>query len=247
MNKKYYIHISILVLVIIASFAAIMFLDPISQDLSFHNFADKRTLIGIPNFFDVTTNLFFAIFGIMGFYFCFRNKEIDAPWSWIVFFLGVTLVSFGSGYYHWEPNNTTLVWDRLPMTVGFMGLFIALLSEYVKSGIERYLLIPAVLLGLFSVVYWHNVDDLRLYIWVQMIPLLTIPVAILLFKGKYTFQKFLVYALVFYLLAKVTEIYDKEIFSFTYQQLSGHSLKHILASIGPLYLYFMIKKRSPAL
>lgn len=220
-----------------------MFFDPISQDLSYHNLADKRAISAIPNFFDVTTNIFFAIFGFMGFYYCLRNKQSDAPRSWIIFFSGVALVSFGSGYYHLNPNNDTLVWDRLPMTVGFMGLFIALLSEYVNTKIERLALIPAVVLGLFSVIYWHYADDLRLYIWVQVIPLLTIPVAMILFKGKYTLQKYLVYALIFYLLAKVTETYDKEIFSITYEQLSGHSLKHILASIGPLYIYLMLKKR----
>ena len=65
----------------------------------------------------------------------------------------------------------------------------------------------------------------------------------ILFKGKYTLQKYLIFALTFYLLAKITEIYDKEIFSINYEQLSGHSLKHLLASIGPLYIYFMLKKR----
>ena len=221
-----------------------MFLDPISQDTSYHDLADKRHFLSIPNFFDVTTNILFAIFGSAGFLFCFRKKQIDAPWSWITFFFGVAIVSFGSGYYHIDPNNQTLVWDRLPMTVGFMGLFIAVLSEYVKSGIEKFILLPAILLGLFSVIYWHYVDDLRLYIWVQLIPLLTIPVAMLLFKGNYSHQKFLLYALIFYLLAKVTETYDKEIFLFTYEQLSGHSMKHILASIGPLFIYLMLKKRT---
>ena len=65
----------------------------------------------------------------------------------------------------------------------------------------------------------------------------------ILFKGKFNHQKYLIFALIFYLLAKVTEIYDNEIFSLTYQQMSGHSLKHILASFGPLYIYLMLKKR----
>ena len=240
---KNYIRESILVLVIIASFAIVISFDTINQDPSYHDFADKRAIFDIPNFFDVATNVFFAIFGFIGFYFCLRKKQNDAPWSWIIFFFGVAVVCFGSGYYHWNPNNDTLVWDRLPMTIGFMGLFIAILSEYVNPNIERFTLIPAILLGLSSVIYWHFVDDLRFYFWIQLIPLLTIPVAMLVFKGKYTHQKYLIFALIFYLLAKVTEIYDKEIFSFSSEQLSGHSLKHILASFGPLYIYLMLKKR----
>ncbi len=240
---KNYIRESILVLVIVASFVIMMSFDVISQDPCYHDFADKRAIFDIPNFFDVTTNVFFAIFGFIGLYFCLRKKQNDAPWSWIIFFFGVAIVCFGSGYYHWNPNNDTLVWDRLPMTIGFMGLFIAILSEYVNTKIERLLLVPAILLGLFSVIYWHYVDDLRFYLWIQLIPLLTIPVAMIVFKGKYTHQKYLIIALMFYLLAKVTETYDKEIFSFNFKLLSGHSLKHILASFGPLIIYLMLKKR----
>ena len=240
---KKYIRESILILIIITSFVIVMSLDIISQDLSYHDFADKRVIFDIPNFFDVTSNITFALFGIVGFIFCIKNKQKGAFWSWIIFFFGVIIVCFGSGYYHWNPNNNTLLWDRLPMTIGFMGLFIAILSEYVNPNVERFFIIPAILVGFSSVVYWHYVDDLRFYFWIQLIPLLTIPIVMILFKGKYTLQKYLIFALTFYLLAKITEIYDKEIFSINYEQLSGHSLKHLLASIGPLYIYFMLKKR----
>ena len=43
--------------------------------------------------------------------------------------MGVGLVAVGSSYYHWRPNNARLVWDRLPMTVGFMSLIAVVLSE----------------------------------------------------------------------------------------------------------------------
>jgi hypothetical protein len=191
----------------------------------------------------VITNIAFLSTGILGFIFCFNNRKKETQRSWIIFFLGVTVVSIGSGYYHLNPNNNTLVWDRLPMTVGFMGLFIGILGEYVNPKIERFFLIPAILIGFSSVIYWHYFDDLRFYFWVQLIPLLTVPVVMILFKGRYTHQRYLIYALIFYLLAKITEIYDKEIFRLNYDQFSGHSLKHILASLVPLYIYFMIKKR----
>ena len=240
---KKYARESILILVIIVSFTIIMSFDSISQVQSYHDFADKRVIFNIPNFFDITSNVFLAIFGFIGFRFCLRKKQSDAPWSWIIFYFGVTIVSFCSGYYHWNPNNITLAWDRLPMTIGFMGLLIAILSEYVSPNIESFLLIPAIILGFFSVIYWHYVDDLRFYFWIQLIPIFIIPFVMILFKGKYTHQRYLIYALIFYILAKITELYDKEIFSISYEQFSGHSLKHILASFGPLYLYFMLNKR----
>lgn len=240
---KDYIREAILILVIIGSFIIMMFFDTIGQIQAYHDFADKRGFFEIPNFFDVATNVFFILFGLMGFRFCVRKKQNNAPWSWIIFFFGVTIVCSGSAYYHWNPNKNTLVWDRLPMTIGFMGLFIAILSEYVNPKIERLFLIPAILLGFFSVIYWHYVDDLRFYYWIQLIPLLIIPIVMMVFKGKYSHQRYLIYALIFYLLAKITETYDREIFYINNELFSGHSLKHLLASLGPLYLYFMLKKR----
>lgn len=153
------------------------------------------------------------------------------------------MVCFGSAYYHWNPNNDTLVWDRLPMTIGFMGLFIGLLSESVNSRIERLILVPAIVLGFSSVIYWHYYDDLRFYYWIQLIPLLTIPVVLIVYRNKYTQQKYLLVALAFYLFAKVFEAYDKEIFLISYQQFSGHSFKHVLAALASLTIYFLLKKR----
>jgi len=235
---------SILVFIFITSFLVLFLFDAICQDPTYHDFADQRVIFGIPNFFDVTTNISFALFGFAGFIYTLKHRQKEASWSWITFFFGVAIVSLGSGYYHLNPNNDTLVWDRLPMTIGFMGLFIAILSEYVNKNIERYFLIPTILLGFATVIYWHYFDDLRFYYWIQLIPLLTIPLAMLLFKGKYTHQKYLIIALLFYIFAKITEYYDKEIFALICEQLSGHSMKHLLASIGPLYIYLMLKKRA---
>lgn len=217
--------------------------EPFGQDLQYHNFVDRRSILGIPNVFNVTSNIPFLFVGLIGLIYCLNNKQKEAPWSWVVFFLGVTLVCFGSAYYHWTPNNQTLVWDRLPMTVGFIGLFIALLSEYVNPKIEKYFLFLAIVSGFSSVIYWHYVDDLRFYYWIQLIPLITIPVVLILFKAKYTHSLYLIFALFFYLMAKITEHLDKEIFSFSGELLSGHSLKQLLASFGPHLVYLMLKNR----
>ena len=41
-------------------------LSPISQDLAYHDFADKRTFLGIANFAEVMSNLAFAMVAIFG-------------------------------------------------------------------------------------------------------------------------------------------------------------------------------------
>jgi len=134
-------------------------MQPFGQNPDYHDFADRRAFFGIPNFFDVMSNIPFLLVGMAGMSFCFGNRLVSFRPAWLTFFAGVAIVSVGSGYYHWNPTNETLVWDRLPMTIGFMGLFVAVLAEYVSARLGRFLLVPALLMGLSSVFYWHWFDD----------------------------------------------------------------------------------------
>lgn len=122
-------------------FSAHMFLfhGQIRQPLEYHKFADNRALLGccgsgIPNTFDVLSNIPFFLAGAHGLALLqspkvLRTLSLLDYYGWLVFALGVMLVSVGSAYYHWRPNNKRLVWDRLPMTVGFMSLFAVILDE----------------------------------------------------------------------------------------------------------------------
>ena len=154
--------IVILAAISICTVVLVLFLEPISQNLAYHRFIDVRSFAGIPNFLNVYSNLPFILVGVAGLQLFGRDKSNQPTLSWKIFFFGVFLVGFGSAYYHLNPNNATLVWDRLPMTIGFMGLFVALLSEWFSKKLS-ILLIPMCLLGIYSVYYWHQTDDLRLY------------------------------------------------------------------------------------
>ena len=216
---------------------------PIPQDQSYHNLADGRTWIGISNFGNVASNVLFLVVGVAGMLWCLRNALFGARTSWTVFFLGVALVFFGSAYYHLAPGDDTLVWDRLPMTVAFMGLFAALVAEHISGKIESPLLIAAVAIGIASVYWWKHSGDLRAYIWVQAAPLLAIPLVIALFPGRHTHRHYLLYGLVCYALGKLAEHQDREIFELTSNAISGHSLKHLLAATGVYCVYLMLKRR----
>ena len=226
---------------LLSSIIILLCVNPIPQDMNYHNFAETRRLVGIRNAWNVLSNLPFLLIGIYGLLFCGQNRQQHAPYSWLVFFAGISLVSAGSAYYHWMPNNTTLVWDRIPMTIAFMGLFIGLLSEIIDTRIEKKLLAPAVAIGVFSVVYWWMVDDLRFYGLIQFFPLAVIPLVVMLVPTQYTHGKYLLYGLGFYMAAKVFEAYDREIFSLI--NISGHSIKHGLAAGGALMVLLMIIKR----
>lgn len=232
-----------LVILVLGSLLWMLSLEPIAQNTGYHSFSDTRMFIGIPNCFDVVSNLPFLLIGVLGLRFCLRKKQGAVRSAWSVFFVGVGLVSIGSAYYHWNPTNESLVWDRLPMTIGFMGLFVAMLGEYVGKRLATLLLAPAVVLGLATVLYWHWTDDLRPYYWVQLIPLLTIPAVMILFRSGYSHQWLLLVALGWYVLAKVTESYDLAIFRNTQELLSGHSIKHLLAAGGCYSILLMLQRR----
>lgn len=230
----------------VAGTLILMMLQPaIPQDVAYHAFADTRSYFGISNFFDVTSNLPFLIVGAAGVKFCRLNSTVGYWPGWLTLFAGVALISVGSGYYHLAPDNDTLVWDRLPMTVGFMGLFVALLSEYLHTRVGKVLLVPALITGIFSVLYWYFTDDLRLYYWIQFMPLLTVVVVVVVFRPAYSKQWMLVVALIFYMLAKFAELYDREIYILLQGVVSGHSLKHLLSAAGCLALLLMLMIRIP--
>lgn len=230
--------------VVFGSLAVMMLRPPIAQDQAYHAFADARPLFGIPNFGDVASNLAFLLVGAAGLWSCFRQRFGPLHNAWLVMFAGIATVGIASSYYHWNPNDQTLVWDRMTLTVGFMGLFIALVGEFVDRRLGR-LLVPAVVLGAASVVYWHYADDLRPYYWVQMVPLLIVPVAIALFRSPFSHQWMILLGAVLYGVAKLTELGDKVIFSATAGTISGHTLKHLFAGAGCLAILAALKIRRP--
>src|SRR5271166_1727674 len=95
----------------------------IPQTSDYHDFADKRAFFGIENFLDVASNVAFLVVGIWGLFVVTSRKFQASPlarsesWPYIVFFLGLALTFLGSSYYHLQPTNFRLMWDRLPMTL----------------------------------------------------------------------------------------------------------------------------------
>lgn len=90
---------------------------PIHQALAYHQFADTRILLGVPNFHNVISNLPFVLVGLAGIGFCSKQKNDETKIAWLLFFTGVSFVGLGSIYYHLNPNSQTLLWDRLPMAM----------------------------------------------------------------------------------------------------------------------------------
>jgi Ceramidase len=220
-----------------ASLAILPLLPPIPQDPSYHQFADQRTLLGIPHFWNVVSNLPFVLVGAIGLWQFGRDRAN------FVLFLGVFLTGFGSAYYHWDPNDDTLFWDRLPMALTFMAILAVAIEERVSAKAGAILLWPLLALAVFSLLLWRWTDDLRLYGWVQFFPCIALPILFVAFPAKYSGTSYWLIAAAFYALAKLFEFYDHAVYSVGFI-LSGHTLKHFAAASACLAIlrYFQIRR-----
>ena len=207
-----------LVSLIAAAFAsglALLLAGPIHQLQSYHSFADIRTFLAIPNFSNVVSNLPFLWIGIAGVGFILKQDgskftNSSERWPYAVFFAGMALTFLGSSYYHWRPNDATLVWDRLPMTLAFAALFAAFLNERVTALLGTRLLFALLVFGIASVAYWHWTGDLRPYVFVQFFPLLSIPLMLVFFPSSYTRDADFGFMILWYAIAKLLELLDKQ-------------------------------------
>jgi len=220
------------------SLAALPLLPPIPQDQDYHHFADERSLFGIPNVWNVVSNLPFILVGAIG---LARCRDDTAT---IFIFAGIFMTGFGSAYYHWSPNDATLFWDRLPMSIAFMAILAGAVEERIDAKAGALLLWPLLALGVISLLVWRWNDDLRLYVWVQFFPCLALPLMFLLTPPKYTGTYYWVIAPALYALAKALEHFDDVIYS-AGQIVSGHTLKHLAAAAACYAILRHFQTRQP--
>ena len=220
-----------------ASLTGLLLLPAIPQDQSYHEFADQRPLLGVPNFWNVVSNLPFLAVGAAGLRRFHQNPAT------VVFFLGVFLTGIGSSYYHWDPNDSALFWDRLPMTLSFAAILALIIKERMSARAGTILLWPALATGLFRLLLWRWTDDLRLYFWAQFFPGLAVLSLFLLYPAKYTGTRYWIVAVALYTLAKMFEFTDAAIYS-AGNLLSGHTLKHFAAAAACLAIlrYFQVRR-----
>ena len=245
--------LAVLGLVCAAGIIACLLLPPIAQDPLYHEFADRRSMFGIPHFWNTITNLPFLLVGLFGLGLCAQRaprgglRELRCVYA--AFFVGIALVSIGSAYYHLAPSTTALFWDRLPMSVAFMALFSAVVGENISPRLGRRLLAPLLTAGIASVLYWSVTEgsgqgDLRPYALVQFLPLVLIPLILMMYGSALTSPGYVWAIVITYALAKVAEFFDAALLDAT-GILSGHSIKHLLAGLATLWMLLALVRRRP--
>ena len=258
------LRIRIVVTIALAMIAALFLFPPIPQSELYHQFADQRALIGVPNFLNVASNFLFLFIGALGIRAVLQSgsespamaggkggRFIDRreKWPYLIFFVSVAMTAFGSAYYHFKPSDGTLLWDRIPMAIGFMALVSATIGERVGVNAGTRGLLPLTVLGAGSVICWSVTQnrwhgDLRPYVLVQFGSVIVLLLLVGLFPARYTRGGDLIAALGIYAFAKMFEALDRPVFALG-GMVSGHTLKHIAAAVSAYCMLRMIQLREP--
>lgn len=246
MNSK----AAILVLITFLALGGVLiFVQPIPQWLEYHNFADDRIFLGIANTHNVVSNIGFLIVGAWGSLFVLSRSGRAATGrigaAYLVFFVGVLLTALGSAYYHYQPENLTLVWDRLPITVMFMGLFAAIVGELISPRAATGLLLPLLAVGVASVLWWawtesFGAGDLRIYGLVQFLPFALTPLMLVMYPAPRHFVSYLMGLVLLFGLAKLCELFDHQIYQALGGVVGGHALKHLCGAAATACVLIML-------
>lgn len=237
------------ILVLCATIGMLLY-GPIAQLPHYHEFADQRSLLGIPRAADVLSNSGFLIIGAWGLLrlntATMRRRTLH---GWILFLIALILTSVGSSWYHLAPDNTRLIWDRLPIALACAGLLAAIRAETHGGG--RYDLVLLTMAAIASVAWWHvtenaGTSDLRPYLLLQILPLVLVPLWQWIYRAPRTDRLLFGAAIVLYIVAKVAELQDVQILAAN-GMLSGHTIKHLLATLAAALIVWRLTRTQSSL
>ncbi len=218
----------------------------VDQPDHYHAFADQRRLLGVPNWMDVLSNLAFAGFGMVGLR---RVRQIPPDRLSRVqhnlaqlFFFGLVATALLSGWYHLQPDNEGLALDRYGMTIAFAGLLGLTTSTRVSERAGQWLALAVLVCGAWSIQTWSALGNVLPWAILQyggmalILGLASMPPRM----GALSVSWLTV--LLIYTLAKLLEHADQSVFEFTHGLVSGHTLKHLVASCAALPVLAAIRR-----
>lgn len=154
----------VLVSVLVVFF--IMLLTPkVSHSPNHHLFADMRNFLGVPNTMNVLTCFPFLLIGVPSLVICLSGTCFGISlkgemWSWGLFYAGISLAAFGSAYYHLNPDDDRIIWDKIPVMIATVALISSLVIERVDEKTGVTCLISLIALIFVSVACESQLQDL---------------------------------------------------------------------------------------
>ncbi len=209
----------------------------VAQPAHHHDFADQRGWGFIPCAMDVMSNLPFAAWGLAGLgYLAWQSRVDMGPVNTAqrglaaLFFAGLLLTTAASAWYHWQPDDTGLAIDRLGMVAAFAGLLGLAASDRISGRAGMLLGAMVLLLGPLAVWVWVASGNVLPWVVVQLggMALVLWLACLQPLPGALAVRWGLVIAI--YALAKCLEQADAAIYIWSSGLISGHSLKHVVAS-----------------
>jgi hypothetical protein len=245
--KRLLIHLPLAVTV--SAGALLLAHGPIPQLAHYQEFADQSALPGVPHAADVLSNIGFAAVAAWGMLRLWPMCSAGR-YGYRLFLAGLLLTAFGSGFYHLAPDDARLVWDRLPIALACAGLLAGVRAECLSKPDART---DAWLLGMFavlSVAWWYftgqqGAGDLRPYLLLQCLPLILIPLWQWIYRAPRRDRIAFGCALVLYVAAKFAELADHQLLA-ALGVVSGHTIKHLLASAAAAVIVARLIARRPA-
>lgn len=231
---------------------ALLLHGPIAQWNGYHAFADQREAWGIPHAADVLSNLPFAVAGLWALWVGRAAPRTSAWLPWRGFALALVATAAGSSAYHWAPHNASLAFDRLPIAWACAALLCAFLAERRDTRWARpAVLATALALASASVALWWGSElagrsDLRPYLFVQFLPMLLVPAALLMRlprQGPSALPDAAWWGLLAgYVIAKGFELADHALLDALGGWVSGHTLKHLAAAAAAAWILRAVQR-----
>lgn len=210
----------------------------IAQPSHYHAFADQRALFGVPNLMDVLSNLAFAGFGLVG---AWRIRRL--PQGAIspvqrsladLFFAGLLMTALCSAWYHVQPQDLGLAVDRCGMAIAFAGLLGLAAATRVSDRAGQWLTLAVLVCGAWSIWTWSISANVLPWAVLQYGGIvLMLGLGSLAARDGALPVSWTIVILV-YALAKVLEQTDAQVYHLTGELVSGHTLKHVVASFAAL-------------
>ena len=208
----------------------------VAQPVHQHAFADTRLWVGIPFAMDVLSNLAFALWGAVGLAYLFalgKRRPIDTEHVLTgLFFAGLVCTAAASAWYHLQPDDAGLGIDRLGMVLAFAGLLGLAISGRVSHRAGAIVGAAVLTLGPLSIWFWLASGNVLPWLVIQFggMALMVWMAAVKPLPGALPVRWGVVVAV--YAAAKLLELADHQVYDLTGRFISGHSLKHLIASLA---------------
>jgi thiamine transporter ThiT len=201
-----------------------------------HPFVDARVLWGIPNALDVLSNLAFIPMGLWGLWSLHRAPDMQRATrqSVSVFFIGLLLTCLSSSAYHWAPSVWGLALDRAGMAVAFAGVLGLAVAERVSLRAAPWAWGGVGIAGLLAILLNYTTGAIAPWAVVQFGGMAVVLWAAVQPKQAGALGVRWGVLIAIYVAAKLFELGDESVFHATGELMSGHSLKHIVASLAAL-------------